>query len=59
MEEVITDSPIFIETDFLEKILIGYTEIDQGSPEFYSILIQKIIKRGLDQVDPVRLSALA
>ena len=28
MEEVITDSPIFIETEFLEKMLMGYSEID-------------------------------
>jgi len=48
MEEVITDSPIPIETEFLEKIIMGYAEIDQGSPVFYSILSQKIIGRGLD-----------
>ncbi len=51
MEEIVTDSPIPIETQFLQKILSGYAEIDMGSPEFYSIIIQKIIDRGLDKFE--------
>lgn len=58
MEEVITDSPIPIETEHLEKILAGYTEVDQGSPVFYSILAERIIQRGFDGRDPVALSDL-
>jgi hypothetical protein len=51
MEEIVTDSPIPIETQYLQKILSGYAEIDMGSPEFYSIIIQKIINRGLEKFE--------
>ena len=47
MEEMATDSPIPIETEYLDKILQGYALIDMGSPEFYSILINKILDRDL------------
>ena len=43
MEEIVTDSQIIIETEYLEKILHGYALIDQGSPVFYSILVEKIL----------------
>lgn len=43
-----TDSPIPIETQYLDKILQGYALIDMGSPVFYSILIDKILHRGLE-----------
>jgi hypothetical protein len=53
MEDVITDSPIFIETEHLIRIIEGYAEVDRGSPAFYSLLVEKIIGRGLDQLAPV------
>ena len=45
------DSPITIETDNLVKIMQGYAEIDQGSPEFFSDCIQRILLRGLDEFE--------
>lgn len=59
MEEVIIDSEIPIETEYLEKIIFGYTQIDQGTPIFYSHVTEKIIKRGLENVDIVKLSEIA
>lgn len=52
MEEVVTDSPIPIETEYLIKILQGYSQVDMGSPEFYSINVKKIVERGLDKLTP-------
>ena len=48
MEEVITDSPIPIETEYLQKMIKGYSEVDQGTPVFYSMLIEKILDRGIE-----------
>lgn len=36
LEETIIDSPIPIESDNLLKMLDGYSQVDQGSPVFYS-----------------------
>jgi hypothetical protein len=52
MEEVVTDSPIVIETEHLVKIIQGYSEVDRGSPAFYSILVGKVIDRGLENMKP-------
>lgn len=30
-----------------------------GSPVFYSVLVEKILDRGLDQIDPVKISEIA
>lgn len=54
-----TDSPVFIETEHLQKILQGYSEVDKGSPVFYSILVTKILERGLWQLNPVEVSEIA
>lgn len=51
MEETIMDSPIGIETEHLEKILIGYSQIDQGGAGLYSHIVEKIVKRGLDKME--------
>ena len=48
MEEVVVDSPIPIENEYLVKILAGYSQIDQGTPIFYSFISEKLIKRGID-----------
>ena len=48
MEEVITDSPLPIETEYLQKIMKGYSEVDQGTPVFYSMLVEKILDRGIE-----------
>lgn len=60
MEEIVVDSPIKIETENLIKIMQGYAEIDQGSPEFFSDCIQKILLRGLDEFErPSQLTDIA
>ena len=59
MEEVIVDSPIPIEVSNLWKILQGYTQIDQGSPVFYSMVTEAILKRGLENLDVVTISEIA
>eukprot|EP00347_Sterkiella_histriomuscorum_P005947 403354650 len=50
LEETITDSPIGIETEFLEKILTGYSSIDQGTAVFYSHIVEKLLTRGIDKL---------
>jgi hypothetical protein len=52
MEEVVTDSPVHIETEHLTKILKGYSEVDRGSPVFYSMIVEKLIGRGLAELGP-------
>ena len=59
MEEVVTESQIAIETEFLHKILAGYAQVDRGSPVFYSILVEKIMGRGLEKLDSVTLTEMA
>ena len=59
MEEVIVDSPIPIEVMNLWKILQGYTQIDQGSPVFYSMMSEAILSRGLENIDVVTVSEIA
>lgn len=59
MEEVVTDSAIPIETEFLMKVIAGYAEIDLGSPELYGMLIEKIIRRDVSEIDPVKRTELA
>jgi len=51
MEEIITDSPIFIETEYLTKIMQAYTEVDQGTPAFFGIVIAKLIEREVKNID--------
>ena len=59
MEEVVVDSPIDIETENIVKILKGYAEIDQGSPEFYAHIMATFLYRGLDEFEnPSDLSAV-
>ena len=50
MEEVIVDSPIGIETEHLQRILQGYSEVDLGSATFYAHIVEKILSRGIDQL---------
>lgn len=50
LEETIIDSPIPIETEHLEKILAGYAQIDQGTPVFYSNIVEKLISRGIENI---------
>ena len=59
MEEIVTDSPIPLETEYLSKILMGYCEVDICSPVVYSIIVAKILGRGLGEVDIVKLSEVA
>mmetsp|Transcript_17974 Transcript_17974/g.30585 ORF Transcript_17974/g.30585 Transcript_17974/m.30585 type:complete len:325 (-) Transcript_17974:938-1912(-) len=59
MEDVITDSPIFIETENLHLILQGYSEVDAGSPAFYSIIVEKLLDRGLYKMDCVQAASVA
>lgn len=59
MEEVITDSPIPIETDLLVKIIQGYSQIDMGSPVFYSMFVEKILYRGLETLTPTQITEIA
>jgi hypothetical protein len=59
MEEVVTDSQIPIETDYLVKVITGYAEIDLGSPELYSMLIEKIILRDVSNIEPVKRTEIA
>jgi hypothetical protein len=59
MEEVVTDSQVPIETDYLVKVITGYAEIDLGSPELYSMLIEKIIQRDLSNIEPVKRTEIA
>jgi len=59
MEEVITDSPIPIESENLIKIVQGYSEIDQGSPVFYSMVVEKWIDRGIELLTPNQITTIA
>jgi hypothetical protein len=59
MEEVIIDSPINIETPFLEKILIGFSQIDRGSPVLYSDTVERIINRGLNELEIPKIASIA
>jgi hypothetical protein len=59
MEEVVIDSPIKIETEFLEKILLGYTQIDQGTPVFYADIVEKLIDRGLENLEVIKIAEIA
>ena len=59
MEEIITDSPIAIETEHLIKIVQGYSEIDLGSPVFYSMFVEKMLHRGMDTLSPTQITSIA
>ena len=59
MEETITDSPVFIESHHLTKILTGYAEVDRGSPAFYSIIVEKLIDRGIENIEVVEITKIA
>lgn len=59
MEEVVTDSHVPIETEHYLKIMQGYSEVDMGSPVFYSIMVEVILKRGLDDLEPNQIIQIA
>jgi hypothetical protein len=59
LEETIIDSPIPIENEHLEKILLGYSQIDQGSAVLYSHISEKLIDRGLDKLSIDRIVEVA
>jgi len=59
LEETITDSPIPIESEYLQKIIEGYCQIDMGSPELYGSIVQKFIDRGLNNLSPKDLTHIA
>lgn len=48
-----------IETEYIVKMLSGYAQIDRGTPVFYSTMVEKLIGRGLENLDPVTLSEIA
>lgn len=50
MEETIIDSPIGIESEHLEKILMGYSQIDQGSAVLYGYFVEKLVGRGIENL---------
>jgi hypothetical protein len=50
LEETVVDSPIPIETPFLEKILAAYAQVDLGTPPLYSTIVEKVLGRGLDKM---------
>lgn len=59
IEETIIDSPIPIESEHLEKILLGFSEIDQGTPVLYGHIVEKLLKRGLEEIELPRLLEIA
>lgn len=50
LEETVIESPIPIETPHLEKILAAYSQIDQGTAPLYSTIVEKVLKRGLEEL---------
>ena len=59
MEEIVTDSPFPIESEFLLKIVNGYSQVDMGSPVFYSIIVEKLLARGIEELSVSQICALA
>ena len=59
MEEVIIDSPIVIESEHLIKIVQGYSEIDMGSPVLYSVFVEKMLDRGIENLSPNQITSIA
>ena len=39
--------------------MTGYAAIDLGSPVFYNVIVTKILERGLDSIDPVKITEIA
>jgi hypothetical protein len=59
MEEVIIETSIPIESEHLEKILAGYSLIDQGTAPLYSDIVEKLMLRGLDKMSYERIVEVA
>jgi hypothetical protein len=59
LEETIIDSPIGIETEHLEKILHGYSQIDQGTAVLFCHISEKIVGRGLELLTIERIVEIA
>jgi len=58
LECTVIESPIPIETPHLQKILQGYALVDQGTPEFYSHIMEVIENRGLGTVGSLELAEI-
>ncbi|CDW77722.1 UNKNOWN [Stylonychia lemnae] len=50
MEEIIIDSPIGIENEYLQKILMGYSQVDLGSATLYGHIVERMLSRGLEKM---------
>jgi len=55
IEECVIDSSINIETEYLEKILAGFSLIDRGIPTLYEHLVTHLKDR-IEEMGPERVS---
>jgi len=58
LESTVIESPIPIETHYLQKILAGYALVDQGSPVFYAHIMEVLENRGFDKFSSLELAEI-